>query len=271
MIAFSLCNLLFGSLWCRPEPQFFVVIPSFKCDDYCIENIESVIRQTYPEWTAAVIIDGDPEDDDGAYQRLTQYVAKHGLQQRITVCRNTSRRYSLANIHRAITTQCPSDDHIVVILDGDDYFLHERVLERIAQEYRDPEVWLTYGQYRNMPAGTRGMCRPYPADIIRENRFREYPFIASHPRTFYAWLYKQIRLSDLYCGDWFFRVTGDVAIMLPLLEMASRGHIRCIEEPLYAYRHYENNDYAVRCADLLAKERDIRSRSRYMPLKNRPS
>lgn len=268
---FLLLSILFGMPWCAAEPKFFVVIPSFKCADYCIENIESLMRQTYTDWSAAVIIDGDPEDEDGTYVLLTNHVAQRGFQNRIKVCRNTYRRYSLANIHRAITTQCPSDEHVVVILDGDDYFLHDRALERIAQEYRDPEVWLTYGQYCNMPAGTRGICRPYPPEVIRDNYFRSYPFIASHPRTFYAWLYKQIRLSDLYYRDWFFTVTGDVVMMLPMLEMASRGHIRCIEEPLYAYRHYDNNDYAVRCGELLRRERDIRSRPCYKPLTERPS
>lgn len=264
-------GLLFGASSCWADPQFFVVIPSFKCAHYCIENIESLIRQTYSDWNAAVVIDGNPEDEDGTYTLLTRHIAARGFQDRIKVCRNTFRRYSLANIHRAIHTQCPSDDHIVIILDGDDYFLHERALERIAEEYRDPEVWLTYGQYCNMPAGTRGICRPYPSDVIKENRFRSHAFIASHPRTFYAWLYKQIRLSDLYYRDWFFTVTGDVVMMLPMLEMASLGHIRCIEEPLYAYRHYGNNDYAVRCGELLQRERDIRSRPRYQPLHTRPS
>lgn len=253
------------------QTDFFVVIPTFKNASYCIQNIESLVRQNYSHWKAAIIVDGGPEDDDGTHALLQQYIADHNLSGHITLHKNRKRRYALANIHRAIWKECPSDDAVVVILDGDDYFLHEHVLERIAHEYLDPAVWLTYGQYINIPAATLGICRDFPRDVLAGNKFRQYPFIASHPRTFKAWLFKQIKLEDLCYKGRFFSVTYDVAIMLPMLEMASPNHIRFISKPLYAYRHYENNDYAVRYKKLAHRESVIRSRQRYQPLLQRPA
>ena len=60
---------------------------------------------------------------------------------------------------------------------------------------------------------------------MKKNRFREFGFFAPQLRTYYAWLAKKIKLRDLLNGDSeFFDVSGDVALMFPMFEMAGERH-----------------------------------------------
>ena len=59
-----------------------------------------------------------------------------------------------------------------------------------------------------------------------------------HLRTFYAWLFKAIRLEDLCYNGKFAIMTRDLAMMFPMIEMAN-GHFNYISDALYIYN--ENN------------------------------
>ncbi len=258
---------LFNILQCQ-EPHFFVIIPTFHNKDYCIENIRTMAEQTYTDWQAIIIVDGSSEDDDGTYDLLHEYIIKNNLESRVQLIQNTERRLALYNIYTAIH-QYAEDDWVVVLYDGDDFFTTPDALKRIAQEYKNNSPWFTYGQYSNYPANTLGNCRPFPHEINQSNGYRSYPWIASHPRTFYAWLFKQIKLQDLLHNGKFFPMAWDVAF-LPMLEMAGAEHISFIPDILYGYRHHANNDYAQNLALQLGLEKVIRSQSKYSKLKYKP-
>ncbi len=260
--------LLFACLWMSvivPNfPHFFIVIPTYHNKDYCIENIMSVVNQTYQDWFVYIIVDGPLEEDDGTGDLLENFVREHNLQDKIFIKRNTDRKLAMANHYHAIQ-ECP-DEWVVVTLDGDD-FLFPTALERIAREYRERDAWMTYGQYCNYPAKTVGVCRNFPQHVIQQNAFRSYAWLSSHPRTMYAWLFKMIRLEDFLYDGKFYAMSCDQAIMLPALEMARNGHIRFIPDVLYAYRHHRLNDCSVNYVlqDNLTKT--IRSKQKYPALK----
>jgi hypothetical protein len=80
-----------------------------------------------------------------------------------------------------------------------------------------------------------GYSREIPSDIIETNSFREIEWCCSHLRSFYAGLFKLIKMEDLAsrCGT-FYRMAWDQAIMFPMLEMS--GHrAKFISEVLYIY------------------------------------
>ena len=54
--------------------------------------------------------------------------------------------------------------------------------------------------------------------------FRDYVHMPTHLRTFYAWLFKKINLEDLLLDGEFFKMTGDQAILYPMIEMAGERH-----------------------------------------------
>ena len=127
----------------------------------------------------------------------------------------------------------------MVILDGDDFFAHDRVLARVNEVYSDPDVWLTYGQFRIWPGGQRGWCQPFPKNVVQQNAFRGHTHNPSHLRTYYAGLFKQIKKEDLMYEGNFFQMSPDNAAMFPMIEMA-HDHWRCIDEVLLLWNS-ENN------------------------------
>jgi hypothetical protein len=80
-------------------------------------------------------------------------------------------------------------------------------------------------------------------------------------------LFKKINKEDLMYEGKFYPVTCDLAIMFPLLEMASRGHIRFIPDVLYVYRNnIPSNDHRAQPGRQQWFDQLIRGKSKYQPL-----
>jgi hypothetical protein len=106
-----------------------------------------------------------------------------------------------------------------------------------------------------------------PRAIVRQNRFRDYQDIPSHLRTFYAKLFHQINVDDLMYNGEFMRMTGDMAAMIPMIEMARNGHFKFIPDILCLYNTQNPiNDHKVSVDLQRALDRHIRSLSKYEAL-----
>jgi glycosyltransferase involved in cell wall biosynthesis len=215
---------------CIQATQFVIVTPSYNNERYCLRNIQSVVDQNYQDWVMVIVNDCST---DRTSELLHNYIQQHNLQNKVILIDNQERKGALRNLYEIIH-QCP-DNHVVFVLDGDDHLATPTALERVARAYADGSTWLTYGQFIYYPYGILGFCKPFPPEIMQQKRFRTYNWLSSHPRTFYAWLFKKIAIEDLLYEGKFLPMACDVATMLPMLEMASNGHITCIEEVLYVY------------------------------------
>lgn len=262
-------HLLLTSLLLHLSPVFpsdlqrpiVVVIPSHNNAPWCKKNLTSVFEQQYDNYRIIYI---DDCSTDETYKLVRQCVADHNAQTSITIIKNKKRRGALYNHFKAV--HLCADNEIVVQLDGDDWFAHENVLSVINDAYKNPQVWLTYGQHKVYPTGEIGMCKPMPEAIIHLHAYREYDWITSAPRTFYAWLFKKIKCEDLLYQADFFTAGGDLACMFPMLEMAA-GRIHFIDEVLYIYNcATENNDYKKNLLVQKTSENICRSRKKYEPL-----
>lgn len=224
------------------EKKIVIVIASYNNLPWCKKNLLSVLRQVYNNYHVLYIDDASCDGTGDAVELLIQAV---GAQDKITLIKNKTRKGALENQYHAIHS-C-NDKDIILMLDGDDCFLGQEVFAYINKQYTDDEgLWLTYGQYIEYPSLKPGICCPIPATITHHNLFRTFRYVASHLRTFYAGLFKRIKKEDL-CDDQgnFFMVTGDMAAMIPMLEMAS-GHFKFISKPLYEYNTTNPlNDYKV--------------------------
>jgi len=243
------------------EKPITIVIPSFNNKDWYQKNLDSVWQQQYSNFRVMYVDDNSP---DGTAQLVEQYIATHPHQFKIELIKNSARRGALANLYYAIHS-C-KDDEIIITLDGDDWFAHPHVLATINHAYQQSPILLTYGQYVTSHSAHMGMCRRYPIAVVEHNKYRAYPWLASHLRSFYAGLFKKIKKEDLMFEDNFFMVTWDQAIMYPMLEMAA-GRYQCISDVLYIYND-ENpiNDWKVRLNLMARAEQVIRHRPAYEPL-----
>jgi glycosyltransferase involved in cell wall biosynthesis len=244
------------------ERPLVVVVPSYKNEAWCIKNLESIFSQKYNNFRVILIIDDARQD--ATLSRVQEYLKEHDLENKVTIIANQARRGALAN-HIEAVAHC-KDWEIVVQLDGDDWFAHDLVLARINTAYADPQVWLTYGQHEVYPKGKKGQCRAVPKNVLKLAAYREYAWITSALRTFYAGLFKQIKLEDFIDNGAFFATSCDFAFMIPMLEMA-QGRIQFIDEILYIYNcETPLNDYKKNLQQQLHNEYIIRSRPKYKPL-----
>lgn len=252
---------MFIELFSLEHKEIVVIIPSYNNIQWYERNIASLCNQTYSNWRAIYI---DDHSDDGTGDAVMRYVINHMPAHTIKLIKNEQRLGALHNIYTAVH-QCP-DNAIIVTLDGDDWFAHDRVLERVNQVYNDSDVWMTYGTYQIFPDATIGGWRAIGNEIIATHSFRENPWCSTHLRTFYAGLFKRIQKEDLMHEGKFFQVTWDMAFMFPMLEMAGY-HSRHIPEVLYVYNQSNPiNDYKVRLPLVLAMERFIREKQKYARL-----
>ena len=117
---------------------------------------------------------------------------QHALENKIIYISNGSKKYKIRNMYEVI--QSLPDESVVVVYDGDDWFAHNNVLARIAAEYENKKIWVTYGMYQDEPGGKHAFS------VSKESNFRKAPavfnIVPGHPFTFYAWLFKRIAYED---------------------------------------------------------------------------
>jgi glycosyltransferase involved in cell wall biosynthesis len=238
-----------------PEKPIVVVIPSYNNQQWYINNLQSVLSQSYDNFK---VIYTDDCSSDKTGELVEAYLAEHDPYERVFLIKNTERRGALYNLYSMIN-MC-ADNAIIVTLDGDDWFPDNDVLTRLNTIYSENEVWLTYGQFKMHPSGTQGWASPMPDYIIESNTFRNFQHLPTHLRTFYAWLFKEIKLEDLlYLGE-FYPMTWDMAMMFPMIEMAGERH-QFIPDIMYIYNdannisdHHVSRQFQAYLAQLIKKK-----------------
>lgn len=257
---------------------FYIVVPTYNNEEWCLKSLNSVIEQTYPHWKMIIINDAST---DRTSQLLHDAIKQNNLEHKVLIIDNKQRVGACRNIYDAVhgcsdstihnIPECP-DNYVICILDGDDWYATPQSLARVAQEYKDSDVWMTYGNYKCWPNEIGSTCAPLAPRIIKERLFRKVRWVTSHHRTYYAWLLKKIKKEDLMYGNKFFEATCDMAFSFPALEMSSGGnnpcgHIRFIPEPIYIYNiATAANDYKVRYDLQEQMHRYIRNLPSYQPL-----
>lgn len=211
------------------EKPIVVLTTSYNNQRWVKESLRSIFSQDYSNYRVIYV---DDASKDQTPILVEKWIKRNRKNLHFQLIRNSERVGALANIYRAIHEFC-SDDEIVVSLDGDDWFYDSQVLKKINQVYSEGEVWLTHGTLIEYPTGAKIWSIPIPEEIITHNAFRKYR-CPSHLRTFYAWLFKKIRIEDLQHEGRFFSMTWDQAMMFPMIEMASERHA-FIQDATYVY------------------------------------
>ncbi len=261
------------------QKPMVIVVPSYNNAQYYQANLDSIFSQQYDNYRVIYVNDAST---DGTGELVAQYIEEHGLEDKITLINNESNHGGLYNLYHMIHS-C-DDEEIVVEVDGDDRLANDLVLPYLSELYEDPNIWLTYGQYKNEPKEAVhafglpeiGYARQVSARLIKRNNYRRiWVFMAL--RTFYAGLFKRIIKQDLLCDKSvpefvgkFFPESWDLAMMYPMLEM-SGGRFKFCSEILYL-RNVDNPLNAFKSKSRLQQRlsRGIRRRRKYTPLSEKP-
>lgn len=244
------------------ERPFVIVTASYNNKDWYQINLNSVFNQQYSNFRVIYI---DDCSTDGTADLVQSYITDHGLMQKFTLIRNATRRCAAANQYHAIHS-CKNNE-IVVLLDGDDWLANPQVLSELNKTYSNKKIWLAYSQFVMYPSNEIGWNRFYDKQFIDNAHDRGWA--PSHLRTFYAGLFKKIKIQDLLYQGEFLKMTSDMAIMLPLIEMARDGHMAFLPRIMCVYNGANPlNDHKVDKTLQATLDRHIRSLPRYSALKS---
>ena len=173
--------------------------------------IKSVLSQSKQFWRMVIVDDCSTDD---TYDRATK-AAKEDP--RITIIKNSKRKYALQNIVESVWQYAGQDD-VVVTLDGDDWLSDDQALAEIEAEYHRTQADAIWTKYQNED-GTPGISRKMTGDPI------SCGWTMSHLRTFKKYLIHGIR-PEVFTdenGKWW-RCAYDQAMYRPILKVAKKAH-----------------------------------------------
>lgn len=237
-----LLNIVFISFYLNSNIDFVILIPSYNNKKWYQLNLNSAINQNYKNFR---IIYADDCSSDGTPDLVRDFINDSIFDEsRFNLVVNKKRKSALKNIYDVVHKYC-KDNEVIVLLDGDDELYDNNVLSYLNEVYSSGDVWMTYGTAVDKSTGIPcSWNMPYPKDVVEANSFRSWHRGAvTHLRTFKASLFKKIKKEDLTLNGQFFPITYDVAMFMPMIEMAG-DRFRFLDKSLYIYNDVNDlNDH----------------------------
>ena len=235
---------------------FNIVVPLFNAEKYIEKCLLSIANQSYKKFQVKVV---DDCSDDSSY-KIASSICKEN--KNFKIFRNSRRIGALNNIYNLLSEGIKEPTKTVdLIIDGDDYLYSGDVFNILKEKYIQTNCLITYGSHISSK-GVQG--KKYPRLVREFNLFRKYFWYASHLRTFRHDLWLALNPQDLLNKDKeYYSVAWDLAIMIPMLEMAGKRQ-EFISEVLYAYNDNNPiNDHRIRRKEQIRAAREIRQKKIY--------
>lgn len=240
-------NAKFGLDKVTSELPMCIMVPGYNNNaNFRIEyNLNSIFTQNYTNYRV-VVIDDKSNDGSGAVYR--SFFAFHRIdKKRYTYIENSKRVTALQNIYMGSLNHC-AEDAIVVTIDADDEFIGRNVLNVFNWGYQTKKSGVLYTNfmwYQHRATLMYGFTSDYSQHVKSNNLFRSTPMQFSHLRSYRNELIAQIDPKDLQDDNGvFFTITYDIALFIPLMELAC-GRVHKIDgEYHYLYNTGTGlNDY----------------------------
>jgi len=228
-----------------PKGRLIVICTGWQCEEYKDRCLESIFDQGKDLDKGSIMminycVDGNEKSDESSL---------------IDMSIGGERIGKLANFIKMINNIHPDLEDIICDVDLDDYLLPGALKTVLGTYEQNPGTLLTYGSYC-MESGKHAR---YNGEY-KNNNFRGSKWLASHLKTFKYKLYREIKVRDINGHDGKpFMSAGDVALMMPMLEMAGLDRIKHIKKCLYCYNDLNPlNDHKVHSDEQKRNERYIR-------------
>jgi len=217
--------------------KIIVVTTLYNAERYVEKCLYSIMSQSFKNFICYIT---DDLSTDNSKELVKKIITNDP---RFILIENQSKLYQPGNYDQVIRNNpLIEDQDIIIEVDGDDWLPDPKVFERIHDLYSDPNVWITNGSFK-YSAGQKGFSQKQK---ITSN-LRKERFTASHIRTWRAFLWRKIKEEDLKDENGiYWKVTGDLSFMYPMLEMSGEEHYRFMDEINYIYNEQNPiNDHKV--------------------------
>jgi glycosyltransferase involved in cell wall biosynthesis len=235
-----------------------IVTTLYNAEEYVEKCIASMMSQKFKDFKCYIT---DDMSTDNSVKLVKECIQGDD---RFILIENTEKFYQPGNYDQVIRNNSDIDDNEIIIeLDGDDWLPDRMTLGRVNDVYQDQNVWIANGSFR-YANGADGFSQPQTSfDNLRGGRFT-----ATHMRTWRAFLWRNIEQDDLKDAEGvYWKMTGDLSFMFPMLEMATIEHYKYMPEVNYIYNEDNPiNDHKVDITLVNVIANEIRRKSPYPKL-----
>jgi glycosyltransferase involved in cell wall biosynthesis len=230
----------------------------YNSQDYIEKCIYSIKNQTFKDFKCYIT---DDMSTDNSVNIVKKTISNDD---RFILIENKQKYYQPGNYDQVIRSNPLIDDNeICVEVDGDDWLPDSKTLERINNVYSNDNVWIANGRFK-YSSGLDGFSQKQTNfESIRNQRFT-----ASHIRTWRAFLWRNIDILDLKDEEGvYWKMTGDLSFMYPMIEMSGEEHYVFMEDINYIYNEQNPiNDHKVDLSLVNEIAVKIRNKSPYKKL-----
>lgn len=224
------------------QQKIVLITPTYNASKYIEKCIKSVITQDYDNYLMVVI---DDCSTDNTYELAKKYESD-----KIKVIRNVENKGAVRNQIECIKKFSERND-IVMFLDGDDSLVNDNQIFHFYNNLYDGTTEFTYGSCWSMVDNIPLVSQPYPEQIKKEKKYRQYKFNwnmpYTHLRTFKAYLLENVNENMFKDekGNWY-KAGGDGSIFYTLIEKSEPNKIKVVQDIVYNYNDtHPLNDYKV--------------------------
>jgi len=235
-----------------------IVTTLYNAEKYIERCLYSIMSQRYTDFTCYIT---DDLSTDNSVSVVKSAIKDDS---RFILIENKVKMYQPGNYDQVIRNNTSIDDNeIIVEVDGDDWLPDPYTLGRIANVYSNPDIWIANGSFKYHDGRPGFSSKQENLDNLRNARFT-----ASHIRTWRAFLWRRIKEDDLKDDNGvYWKVTGDLSFMYPMLEMSGEEHYTFMNEINYVYNESNPiNDHKVDLKMVTEIANKIRNKSKYNKL-----
>ena len=212
---------------------FRLLIRGRNCKLYIRKCLDSILKQSYSHWKAYIQLD-DPRDRSEVFAK--RYADKYDNIELVVKKKNRGVAY---RTYHGIHAMKPADEEVIAIVDADDT-IPKNALKTEAKVYESrPDLLATYGSYwRQDKKKVTKTSQKYKS----RKQLRKV-WHGSHLKTFKYKLFKHLKKSAFKDdnGKWL-QAASDLALMIPLIEMAGLKRTKYIRKITYYYYYRKQKD-----------------------------